>query len=248
MRKPSSSCYTPYVLYAFFMVLFSISSVSAETKLTLNAGIAEPFVTKDGGGFYGELVKELFSRLDINAKVIKLPSSRSIINANQGIDAGVIARTEGMEKKYKNLVRVPEAVVKFKFVAYSMDKEIKVSGWDSFKPYSVGIIRGWRIYEKNVKNSKKLTMVSGAEQLFNLLLNKRSELILFEYNRGTWWNEHLKAKAHIIGSPIAVKDMFIYMHKKHAELVPKMAAALAEMKKDGSYARIKNKNLPENLK
>lgn len=114
----------------------------AGAKLTLNAGTAERFITKDGGGFYGELVKEIFSRLDIDANVIFLPSSRSVINANQGIDAGVIARTEGFEKKYKNLIRVPESIVNFIFVACSLDKKIDLTGWNSFKHYTVGMIRG----------------------------------------------------------------------------------------------------------
>lgn len=222
-------------------------TVFAETNLTLNSGTAEPFINADGSGFYGALVKEVFSRLNINANVIRLPSGRSIINANQGIDDGVIARTKGIDKKFPNLIRVPESVLNFKFVAYSLDSKINVQNWDSFKPYSVGIIRGWRIYEKNVVHTKKLTSVTNAEQLFKLLLNKRSDLILFEYYRGTWWNKHLNANAHLIGSPIAEKEMFIYMHKKHAKLVPEITKILATLKKDGTYDRIKNETLSKDI-
>lgn len=240
-----------FLNYKKILLIFCISITStytnAESKITLNAGTAEPFINADGSGFYGELVKEVFSRLNINANVLRLPSSRSIINANQGIDDGVIARTKGFSKKYTNLIRVPEPVLKFKFVAYSLNEKINVENWDSFKPYSVGIIRGWRIYEKNVVNTKKLTTVTNAEQLFNLLLNGRSDLILFEYYRGSWWNKHLNAKAHLIGSPIAEKDMFIYMHKKHAKLVPKIAKILSELKKDGTYQRIRNETLNKDI-
>ena len=226
------------------MCLFLCSPTAfAETNLTLNSGTAEPFINADGGGFYGELVKEVFSKLNIDAKVIRLPSSRSVINANKGIDDGVIARTKGFEKKFKNLIRVPVPILRFKFVAYSLDKKIDVKNWDSLKPYSVGFIRGWRIYEKNVVETKKLTRVQNAEQLFKLLLNKRADLILFEYYRGSWWNKHLNAQAHLIGSPIVEKDMFIYMHKKHATLVPKITKVLTELIKDGGYQRIKDKTL-----
>ncbi|MDH5518366.1 MAG: transporter substrate-binding domain-containing protein [Gammaproteobacteria bacterium] len=225
-----------------------VSSAQAGTKLTLNSGTAEPFITEDGGGFYGEVVKEIFSRLDIDAKVIRLPSSRSILNANQGIDAGVIARTKGFEKKYANLIRVPSAIVKFKFVAYSLDETIKVTDWDSFAPYSVGIIRGWRIYEKNIRNAKQITKVNNADQLFKLLLNGRSDLVLFEYYRGSWWNKHLNAKAYLIGSPIAEKEMFIYMHKKHAALVPEITRVIEQMKQDGTYEKIKDKTLMVDMK
>ena len=246
MKRPSINyTYRVYSLYVLIYVLFGMPTAFADTKLRLNSGTLEPFVTADGGGFYGKLVQELFSRIYIDAKVIPLASARSILNVNEGIDDGVIARTKGIEKKYTNLIRVPGAIVKFKFVAYSLDKKIEVTDWDSFKDYSVGIVRGWKIYENNVTNAKRITKVTGAEQLFNLLLNGRSDLILYEYQRGTWWNNHLDAKAHLIGSPIAEKDMFIYMHKKHAELVPKIAKALADMKADGSYQRIKDETLSQ---
>ena len=32
--------------------------------------------------------------------------------------------------------------------------------------------------------------------------------------------------------------MFLYLHRKHAALVPKLAAALRQMKADGSHQRI----------
>jgi len=235
--------YGSYLFFVFLCIFFVSPTALANQKLTLNSGTAEPFVTPNGGGFYGVLTREIFSRLNIDATVVPLPSGRSLINANRGIDDGVIARTKGVNKIFTNLIRVPSGIVTFKFVAYSLDKKITVTGWDSFKPYSVGIIRGWRIYEKNVQDVKQLISVTGPVQLFKLLLNGRSDLILFEYHRGSWWNHQLSAQAHLIGSPIAEKIMYIFMHKKHTALVPKITVALESMKKDGTFQRLKDKYL-----
>jgi len=38
--------------------------------------------------------------------------------------------------------------------------------------------------------------------------------------------------------PLARVEMFIYLNKKHAALVPKAAQALVEMKTDGSYQKL----------
>lgn len=228
-------------------LLLHLSTANSQ-QLIINSGTAEPFITADGGGFYGELVKEIFSRINIDAKVIRLPSKRSTLNANQGIDDGIIARTKGMEKKYPNLIRIPIPVITFKFVAYSLDRKIAIDDWKSLQPFSVGIIRGWQIYEKNVVDTKHLTTVVNAEQLFKLLMNKRSDLVLFEYYRGTWWNNHLNVNAQIIGSPLAEKDMFIYMNKKHIKLVPKITKAFEELKQDGTFERIKENTLLKALK
>ena len=232
-----------YFLYLFFYFFWGMSTAFAENKITINTGTLKPLFSAEGNSFYNKLIKEAFSRLNLNSKVIYLPSERAMRNVNQGIDDGTIARVKGIEKKYTNIIRVPTPVLRFKFIAYSLNKDIKVTDWDSLKPYSVGIIRGWKIYEKNVVGVKKLTKVNSVKQLFTLLTNRRSEVILFEQLRGSWWNKHLNAKAYPIGSSILEKDMFIYMHKKHASLVPKLTDVLLEMKKDGSYQRLKDETL-----
>lgn len=239
-----------YRYYCFHLAWLVIGATNAyaDTTITLNSGTAEPFISADGGGYYGELAREIFARVGISAKAIRLPSARSIINANEGIDDGVIGRIAGMDEKYKNLIMIPEPVVRLQFVAYSLDQKISIESWDSFKPYSVGYIRGWRIYEKNLPQTKSLTIVNNAEQLFKLLMNGRAELIMFEYYRGTWWNEYLGANAHIIGSPVAEKDMYLYMHKKHKDLVPKITEAFKAMKQDGTFQKIRDKTLPSYMK
>jgi len=49
--------------------------------------------------------------------------------------------------------------------------------------------------------------------------------------------------AKMCNQPLAVKEMFIYLHKKHHSLVPQLSQALVEMKKDGSYQTLFNKYL-----
>jgi polar amino acid transport system substrate-binding protein len=230
-------------LYILIFIVFYIPIIYAETEIIINTGSGQPFISPGGNGFYNEIVKEIFLRLNLKANVIALPAARSILNANQGIDDGVIARIEGMENKYKNIIRVPGKIITFEFVAYSLNRKIPISDWNSLKPHSVGIIRGWRIYEKNVVGTKKLTTVTNPMQLFNLLLNKRSDLILFEGHRGRWWNKVLNANAHIIGNPIAKKDMYLYMNKKHIKLIPNITEILILIKKDGTFNKIKDRTL-----
>ena len=37
--------------------------------------------------------------------------------------------------------------------------------------------------------------------------------------------------------PLATREMFIYLHKRHAELAPRLADALRALKHDGFYQR-----------
>ena len=42
---------------------------------------------------------------------------------------------------------------------------------------------------------------------------------------------------HLIEPPLDTRAMFIYLHKRHAALAPKLAEALRALKADGSYDR-----------
>jgi len=246
MKITYSKQHCKFYFSTLFLFLFiNLPSAFAEKQIVINTGTLKPLFSSDGNGFYNKLIKESFSRLNIDARVIYLPSARAIRNVDQGIDDGTMLRIEGIDKKHKNLIRVPIPLLRFKFVAYSLNKNIKISSWESLKPYSVGVIRGWKIYEKNVNvdNTKNLTMVTGVELLFKLLTNNRSDIVLFEQNRGTWWNKHLNTQAYQIGEPLAEKDMFIYLHKKHKALIPKLVKVLSKMKEDGSYQRIKDNTI-----
>ena len=60
--------------------------------------------------------------------------------------------------------------------------------------------------------------------------------------------DRIELKGAMILSPaLASKDMYIYLHKKHAELVPLLSKALSSMKNDGSYQKLSNKFLKKEM-
>jgi len=235
--------YKYYCLFLTFIFLSIAIPGFASNKIVINTGNSEPYITEEGGGFYGLITKEIFRRMGIEAKVICVPSERSLINANNGIEDGVIARIEGLEKTYTNLIRVPEIVVDFEFIAYSRDVDFNVDGWDSLKPYHVGFIRGWKIFEKMVVGTEGITYTRGPAQLFNLLENRKIDIALYERWGGLWWTDKLKLDVHALKPAIDVKPLYIYLNKNHQLMVTEAATVLAEMKKDGTYQKIFDQTL-----
>ena len=156
--------------------LLSTAQVWAET-IVINSGANPPLISSDDGGFYNLIVNEIFRRLGQAVKTIQLPAERSLINTNKGIDDGTIARIAGLEKKYRNLIRVPESVFVYEFVAYAhADFPNQVRHWDDLNSYVVAFLQGWKIYETKVK-AKLITKVEKPEQLFRLIENKRVDLV-----------------------------------------------------------------------
>ena len=77
------------------------------------------------------------------------------------------------------------------------------------------------------------------QQLFRLLNLKRIDVALYERWLGLALLRQQDIKDVRMLEPIlANKEMFIYLHRRHAALVPKLAAALSAIKAEGLYQRL----------
>ncbi len=221
-----------------FLTHGTVPAVAAE-RLTLSTGMVEPWTTDDRKGFTDLLIPHLFKRLGIEAElVLNRAAARAITLANDGVDDGIAARILGLEEKYPNLVRVPEPIFVNDFVACTLDKAPAKADWDSIAPFSVSHIIGWQIFEKNLKPVSELLLAKDSSQLFSLLKAGKVELILHERWQALWQANQLGLKLKTAEPPLARVEMFIYLHRRHKDLAPRLAKELAAMKADGSYQQI----------
>ncbi len=234
-------CLSPALL---LLLLFLSIEVQAAAPLAINTTGEPPLSNADRTGFHDLLTIEAFSRLGIEITIPRLPAERALINADRGIDDGNLPRIAGLDAIYPNLIMVPESIMDYEFVAFSRHVEFSTTGWETLKPYNVAIIIGWKILEKNVVGVQSLTKVKNQNQMFSLLKLDRADVVIYEK-----WQGLQTAKAmgitdiHVLQPPLAQRKMFMYLHKKHADLVPKVAAALKQMKVDGTYQRIFDQSL-----
>ena len=213
------------------MSLVLSDSASSEQTLVLNDPTSPPLTNESGTGFYNVIATEAFRRSDLILELIKLPAERGLKNANAGIDDGDLSRIAGLERAYPNLVRVPEKIFDMNFVAFAMDPRITIEGWQSLRPYSVGFIKGWKIFENNIPAETNVTLVDGPEQLFTMLEKGRVDIILYSRVIGlAFVRQRNMAQVKDLSPPLATRQMFIYLHKKHSHLVGAIADALANMK------------------
>ncbi|MCB1773709.1 MAG: transporter substrate-binding domain-containing protein [Gammaproteobacteria bacterium] len=183
--------------------------------------------------------REALGRLDVSFELINLPSERSLRSADQGEIDGEGLRVAGLSKIYPNLVQVPEPFVKIKFVAFAKDATIDLSGWDSLKLYRIAFINGWKMFEKNAANGKVVNKVDTPEQMFKMLELGRIDLALYTLADGEAFTR-ANGMPSIAALEPALKsvDLYLYLHKRHAQLVPRVAAAIRDMKADGTYNTI----------
>ncbi len=231
------------ILLGMVALLFSTVSHAAQT-LYLSTADRPPLSTEDQQGFSDRVIREACRRLGITVQISPLSSARTLSNAEQGLDDGNFLRIAGVEQKFPHLVRVPEPIIDVQFVIFSKRKELKTPNWESLKPYHVGYVRGWLIAEEKLKNVSQVTVVENRTSLFKVLESDRIELAFAELYGGYYLMHTLHLPHLFIAQPpLATKEMFLYLNKKHEKLAPKLAAALREMKQDGSYAAIFNATL-----
>jgi polar amino acid transport system substrate-binding protein len=213
----------------------------SDYPLVLNTAQAEPRTRPDETGFQDLIIKEAFRRIQVRVRIVHLPSERALVNANEGIDDGNFVRRAGIEKQYPNLVVVPEKITDFEFAVFTKDPSARINDWADLKPYNVGIITGWKILEENIVGTRSLAKVKDTEALFQMLIHDRVDLMVCDRLQGEWLIQQQGLLGVITVEPmLAKRDMFLYLNRAHAALVPKLAKALQDMKRDGSFERIMN--------
>ena len=219
------------------VMLLWMENISA-AELVLNNVNGPPFTTPQHDGFLDRIGSMAFGKAGVQLRLIDLPAERGLVNANAGIDDGDLTRIAGLEAVYPNLVRVPEKLLDWNFSAFSRKANFKVDGWGSLLPYRVGFIRGWKIAEANVGAAASVVMVDDERELFDLLRKDRVDIVIYTREMGASYLRLNKIdNVKLLEPPIAVREVFIYLNRKHIDLVPRLASALRDLKADGTYDR-----------
>lgn len=222
---------------AVLLLLLPGTLVAGRPVLVLNDTNEPPYTTAARDGFLDVVAGEAFRRIGFELRLVKLPPERGLINANAGIEDGDLTRIAGLEKQYPNLVRVPEKLMDWVFAAFSQDPTITPT-WPVLRTRVVGHIKGWKIYEQNLAGAERVITADDPTQLFRLIELKRIDVALYERWLGIALARQLGLKkVRPLAPPLATREMFIYLHKRHTHLAPKLAVTLRTMKHEGYVQR-----------
>jgi len=206
--------------------------------LVVNDTNEPPFTTADGRGFLDAVAGEAFRRAGVRLRLVKLPAERALINANAGIEDGDMSRIAGLEARYPNLVRVPEKLIDWEFAAFGRDAALPAH-WETLRTHPVGHIRGWKIYEQQLAGALHVVTAEDPAQLFRQLQLDRTEVALYERWQGlSRIQRQGLTDVHLLEPLLARREMFLYLHKRHAALAPRLAEALRAIKAEGLYDRL----------
>jgi len=228
---------------ALAMILLPIAGLSTQ-------GLQNEIVLADSGdpllnGVAQEVGTRAFSKHNIKFRLRTYPKARALATANSGIVDGDAYRVYDLQKvtggKFPNLIRVDAPYISIYWTAFVGDKnkDIKITNWKDLANYRVAGIRGNKKMEARINEflpKENRVIVNGYENAFKMLLRDRVDVVVGKPTVGVSYLKKHK-NLHMIGE-FEAQDIYMYLHKKHKQLIPKIEFELREMKKTGELQNI----------
>lgn len=181
------------------------------------------------------IMTDVYGRLGYDVRFIPRPLKRAVEEANDGDYDAEVARVGGLEERYPNLIRVPVPIYAIRGVVFSKRADFSVVGWESLKPYKVGVLRGVQFADKGTRGLDR-SCANSLLALFRMLDTGRVDVVVEARLNGLITLRRLKLQdaIRILEPPLMTLELFHYVHRKNERLIPDMTALLERMKLDGS--------------
>ncbi len=184
------------------------------------------------------LLKQAYEKLGVSMELVRLPASRALIEANNGVQIdGELIRIAGLAKQYPNLVQIPVMIANFKISVFSKTIDFDVNGWDSLKPYEVTFKRGFKGMEKHA-DGLRVKRARSSEAALEMLNMDRTDIVVVPYLDGLVLRKKLNMpQIKILEPPLEQVHLYHYLHNSHKALIPKITQVLKKMEQNGEIAR-----------
>lgn len=223
----------------------------AQTPAPLVLGTPRP----DGnyaGAYLRRIYTELFNRIGTPIEIRTLPTARLALELANGSIDGDLSRPLVFGDTQPNLVRVEEPVLEIVYALWAVNPNIKLSKLDQLRqlPYTATFTRGVVQCEEPLKSvlpEQRVVDVTTTAGALNMLHHGRNELycgvdiaVLSDAGSPEFADKPPLLKVMNIAKP---DQLYMYLQRKHAALLPLINATLRKMKADGTVERLRRESL-----
>lgn len=229
----------------FFSLTASFSPAIGQTSLAPG----KPFViAADSDDLSYRLTKlyydEAFKRLGIPIEIAIFPLARRAALVEQGAIDGESSRVLAYADAHPELVRVEESTSDLTFALFTASPTLRANSLAELSANTlVEYRRGVLVCENTLKKAippERLSGVTSAQQGVKKLLAGRSDVYcdIDLYVSGTLYSAEFKGISQVRKLfDIATLPVYIYLARRHADLAPRLAATLKQMKAEGLMDR-----------
>lgn len=225
---------------ALFFVLALSQAADAQDTLVLS-GIEDSVNTQIGL----RVLEQAYAKLGIQLIYLPLPGERALRDANAGRVDGEVFRIANVEKRYAHLIPVPTPINVLEAIAFTKDKQITISGWESLRGYKLGIQVGIKFADRGTRGMDRI-LVDSNEQLFKMLYHERIDVAVMAHVNGliTLRDMHQRG-IQALQPPLQRYPLYHYLHQKHQALIPRLDAVLREMQATGRMTQIREQMIKQ---
>jgi len=187
-----------------------------------------------------KILQKAYAKADIEIDAMFLPLQESLEQSNQGITDGELARIEKITEFYPNLRLIPVSISTVQAVAFSTTQDLHIRDWNDLQGQNFTIVKGAKFIEIATKKMNK-QYVHSLEEAFENLENGKTDIIVIPKKAAIRLilKQEFKNIKPISGT-LQELELFHFVHKKNASLIPIITPILQEMKDNGEILYMNN--------
>lgn len=186
------------------------------------------------------VITEVYKQIGLEIAITPMPGKQAQKNATSGAYDGEIMRIWSYGEESSSVIRVPTPYYYLETMAFfKPDVGVKVNKKEDLANYRILKILGVKHTENIVVGLDNVVDVNSTAKMMQLLDYGRADVALTNTVDGMIALRKLKMQ-HIVHSPkpLAVLDLYHYIHQRHASLVPKVNDVIVAMKASGELQQI----------
>lgn len=186
------------------------------------------------------LLEAVYRRLDIRLEFVDMPAKRALVESSEGRVDGEIQRVLDVGSEYPTLLALRPSLNYIEPSVFVKRLELRVDGWRSIAPYSIGIVRGVGSSERGTKGMGRVEAVASMDQLMAMLADDRLDLAVNDRFSGELVCRRLHLDAiRPLSPPLEHIPLYHFLNERHRALVPRVEAVLREMSASGELERLR---------
>jgi polar amino acid transport system substrate-binding protein len=186
------------------------------------------------------IVTEMYRRIGYQVQESRLPARRSLREADSGESDGEVMRAADLEKRFPDLIRIPEPLIEQDIVAFTAGNPALLSGgWSDLVGHSICARLGNLLVEDdlNALSGVRVSYAEDSAQVFRMLKAGRCDYAVLP--RSAWIDAEQAGITGLAEATPALAHFHTYhfVNRRRAMLVPSLAAVVRQLRAEGYIAR-----------
>lgn len=186
------------------------------------------------------IIPEIYKKLGIKVTISPKPGKRAQHEATTGKKDGEIMRIWTYGEENPTTIRVPTPYYYLETMAFiEKNSGVVINEKDDLKKYKLVKVRGVKHTNNITADIPSAYDLDSTEQMLKFLISGRADAALTNTVDGMIFIKKLGITNIVpISKPLAVLDLYNYIHEKHKDLVPRVDAVIKEMKASGELDEV----------